>query len=166
VKQAPSWNKVVESFAGNTDVAFGDVALSENQVRKIHDVDQNPGAGGWPTIRHFNKETGYGGKAYAKKTDQAMCDELGPKEEYMQEFVEEQGGVSLCSIKKPEVGCTDKQKDFINKWSVKPADDISKQRDRLQLMLGKDSSSMKPETLKWAKQRANIFKQLSQKEEL
>lgn len=39
-----------------------------------------PGSGGWPTVRYFNKETGYGGKAYPKKTDKAMCDELGPKE--------------------------------------------------------------------------------------
>lgn len=38
------------------------------------------GAGGWPTVRYFNKETGYGGKAYPKKTSKAMCDELGPKE--------------------------------------------------------------------------------------
>ena len=38
------------------------------------------GAGGWPTVRYFNKETGYGGKPYPKKTDKAMCDELGPKE--------------------------------------------------------------------------------------
>eukprot|EP01050_Picozoa_sp_SAG11_P058854 SAG11_NODE_37811_length_255_cov_0.660256_1_plen_39_part_10 len=29
----------------------------------------NSGAGGWPTIRYFNKETGYDGKPYPKKTD-------------------------------------------------------------------------------------------------
>jgi len=166
VRQAPSWNKVVENFAGNTDVAFGDVSLSKNQVRTLHGVDQSPGAGGWPTIRHFNKETGYGGKAYSKKTDKAMCDELGPYEEYMQEYVEEVGGVSLCNAKNPEQGCSEQQKVFINKWSQKPAEELSKQLVRLKGMLEKDSSSMKPESLKWAKQRAAIFKQLSQKDEL
>ena len=39
----------------------------------------NPGAGGWPTIRYYNKETGILGKSYEKKTDASMCDELGPK---------------------------------------------------------------------------------------
>ncbi len=31
------------------------------------------GAGGWPTIRYYNKATGYGGGAYTQKTGQAMC---------------------------------------------------------------------------------------------
>jgi hypothetical protein len=35
--------------------------------------DLSPGAGGWPTIRYFNKATGYDGTPYAKKTDKAMC---------------------------------------------------------------------------------------------
>jgi len=87
VKQAPSWNAVVQEFGGHPDVVFGDVALSKNQVRDIHGTGQNPGAGGWPTVRIFTKETGYGGKAYEKKTSMAMCDELGPKEQYMKELV-------------------------------------------------------------------------------
>jgi len=28
----------------------------------IHGTPQNPGAGGWPTLRYFNTDTGYGGK--------------------------------------------------------------------------------------------------------
>ena len=31
----------------------------------------------WPTIRYFNKETSKDGAPYDKKTDKAMCDELG-----------------------------------------------------------------------------------------
>ena len=38
---------------------------------------QNPGAGGWPTIRYYNRKTGYDGEAYVKKTSKSMCDELG-----------------------------------------------------------------------------------------
>jgi hypothetical protein len=30
-------------------------------------------------VRYYNKETGVEGKAYEKKTQMAMCDELGPK---------------------------------------------------------------------------------------
>jgi len=142
-------------------VAFGDVSLSSDQVRKIGGEDQSPGAGGWPTVRYFNKETGYGGKAYAKKTSMAMCDELGPSHDYMQQFVEEAGGTSQCNVKKTDTGCTDKQKTFIGKWSEKPKDEIAKQLERLKGMVDKDGGSMKPEALSWAKQRLNIFKQLS-----
>ena len=55
----------------NAAVSFGDVLLSESQVRTGPDGgDLSPGAGGWPTIRYFNKGTGYDGAPYAKKTDQ------------------------------------------------------------------------------------------------
>jgi len=129
----------------------------------VHGVDQNPGSGGWPTVRHFNKETGYGGAAYQQKTSSAMCDELGPKNDYMQQYVEEFGGTSLCNVNKTDKGCTDKQKEFIEKWSVKGAEEFQKQLDRLTGMLEKQSSSMKPEALTWAKQRVGIFKQLTKR---
>jgi len=145
-------------FKGNDDVAFGDVCLSKNQVRKIHDVDQNPGAGGWPTVRIFNKQTGYGGKAYEKKTSQAMCDELGPKTDYMQQLVEEYA--TLCSIDDTSSGCSDKQKDFIAKWADKPLEDLKKQFARLNGMAG---GAMKPEAMQWLKQRMGIFKQVAKK---
>jgi len=164
VKQAPAWNKVVEDFHGNADLAFGDVALSKNQVREIHGENQNPGAGGWPTIRYFNKETGYGGKAYPKKTSSAMCDELGPKENYMAEFVEEYGGVSKCNVADPTTGCSEQQIKFIEKWKDKPPEDWAKQLERLTGMAEKQAESMKPEALKWVKQRAGIFKQLAKTE--
>jgi len=166
VKQAPAWNKVTIDFKGNPDVAFGDVVLAKNQVRSIHGTEQGPGAGGWPTIRYFNKQTGYGGKPYTKKTSKAMCDELGPSEEYMQEYVEEQSGASLCSVDDAGKGCSDAQKQFLGKWSAKPAVDLKKQLDRLQGMVEKDGSSMKPEALKWAKQRLGIIKQFGKKVEL
>jgi len=117
-------------------------------------------------VRYFNKATGYGGKAYEKKTSKAMCDELGPKEEYMQQFVEEAGGTSLCNAKNPGSGCSEKQLGFIEKWKAKGEADLQKQLDRLTGMLEKDGGSMKPEALSWAKQRLSIFKQLSKKDEL
>lgn len=147
-------------------MVFGDVALSKNQVRKIHGEEQNPGAGGWPTVRHFNKQTGYGGAAYTKKTGDAMCDELGPKTDYMQQHVEEAGGTSLCNVKNTDQGCTEQQKGFIAKWGDKSKEDLEKQVGRLSGMVEKDGGAMKPEALTWAKQRLNIVKQLSKKDEL
>merc|ERR1712048_1268358 len=165
--QAPSWNKVVEAFHGHGDVVFGDVSMGKNQVRTIHGTDQGAGSGGWPTIRYFNKETGYGGKAYPKKTSMAMCDELGPKEEYMQQYIEEQGGTSLCNAKKPEAGCNDKQKGFIEKMAPKSTDEVQKQLDRLKGMIdGGQGASMKPDALSWMKQRIGLLKQLAKKDEL
>lgn len=141
------------------------MVLSKNQVRTIHGTEQNAGAGGWPTIRYFNKETGYGGKAYEKKTASAMCDELGPKGdkegEFMKTFVEEAAGTSLCSVSKMETGCSDKEKDFIGKYNTKTKDEVQKQYDRLVGMIEKDGASMKPEALAWAKKRLGIVKQLT-----
>jgi hypothetical protein len=143
-------------------VSFGDVLLSESQVRTGPDGgDLSPGAGGWPTIRYFNKATGYDGAAYPKKTDKAMCDELGD-EEYMEAYVTELGGASLCAVA-DGAGCTDKEKGFIEKWKDKPADDIASQTERLTKMVG---GSMKKDLLQWVKQRLAILKQLAPKEEL
>jgi len=91
-----------------------------------------------------------------------MCDELGPKNDYMQQYIEEAGGTSLCNVDKVENGCTDKQKDFVKKWSAKPNDEIKKQLGRLNGM-AESSSHMKPEALAWIKQRIGIFKQLEKK---
>lgn len=140
------------------------MVLSKNQVRSIHGAEQSPGAGGWPTVRYFNKETGYGGKPYDKKTSKAMCDELGPGEEHMQEYVEEKSGASLCDVKDTSKGCSDQQSKFISKWSDKPKEELQKQLDRLKGMADKDGSSMKAEALKWIKQRIGIFQQLSKEE--
>jgi len=146
-------------FKDNGDVAFCDVNLSQDQVREAHGEQQNPGAGGWPTIRYFNKQTGYGGKPYPKKTDKAMCDELGDNS-YMQSYVEEMGGTSLCNAF-TEAGCGDKEKTYIGKWKAKPAADAKKEMVRLQ---GMDTGAMKPDNAAWLKQRAAILKQLAKEE--
>jgi len=139
-------------FEGNKDVAFADVNLSEEQVRESHGEPQNPGAGGWPTVRYFNKETGYGGKPYNKVLPGAMCDVLG-KEENMQAFVEE--FTSLCNAGSGE-GCSDKAKKFIDKWKSKSMEDVTSQLKRLNDMAG---GKMKPELLKWIRERISVLKQ-------
>mmetsp|Transcript_14305 Transcript_14305/g.50232 ORF Transcript_14305/g.50232 Transcript_14305/m.50232 type:complete len:96 (-) Transcript_14305:87-374(-) len=95
-----------------------------------------------------------------------MCDELGPSEDYMQQYVEEAGGTSLCSATSPGPGCSEKQTAFIEKWQAKGAEELTKQLERLKGMVDKDGGSMKAEALGWAKQRLSIFKQLAKKDEL
>jgi hypothetical protein len=92
-----------------------------------------------------------------------MCDELGPKEEYMQQYVEEMSGASLCDVNSPGTGCSEQQSKFIEKNADKSVEDLKKQHARLAGMAEKDGSSMKPEALKWIKQRMGIFKQLLKK---
>jgi len=138
-------------------VAFGDVNLSEEPIRGNYD----PGAGGWPTIRYFNQKTGYEGAPYTKKTDGAMCEELGD-EQYMQAYVEEAGGTSLCKAS-DGAGCGEKELGFIEKWKGSDQPSTQAQLERLQGMTG---SAMKPELSKWLGQRIAILKQLVNKDEL
>jgi len=138
-------------FSSNPDVSFGDINLSQEQIRGNH----SPGAGGWPTIRYFNKETGYEGAAYKKKTSKAMCEELGD-DDFMQAYVEEYGNTSLCSVLTGN-GCDKRQKEYIATWATKSAEELSSQKQRLDKMA---TGKMKPSLMKWIKQRLAILKQL------
>ena len=147
----------MQEFAGNKKVAFADVNLSEEQIREGADgTSFSPGAGGWPTIRYFNKETGVGGAAYDKKKDGAMCDVLG-KEDNMREYVQDASGASPCSAADGE-GCSEQEAEYAAKWRAKGAADVSAQLERLTKMA---AGAMKPEAAKWLKQRASILKQLA-----
>jgi len=133
-------------------VSFGDVNLAEDQVRGNH----NPGAGGWPTIKYFNKETGYAGGTYIKKdAGAAMCDELG-KVDNMEEYVTSYGKTSLCSAVSGR-GCSDKEKAYIEK--MKAAGSV-KQTDQLSRLSNMDTKSMTSELAQWNSQRTAILKQL------
>lgn len=144
---------IAEKYKDNSHVAFGDVNLSEEQVRG----EYSPGQGGWPTIRYFNKETGYTGKPYPKKTSKAMCDELGD-EKYMEEYVMEMGGVYACSIADLE-GCSEKEKKYITKLKSSTEEYRTAQLTRLE---GMSSGKMKPELMKWIKQRVSVLKQFAE----
>jgi len=147
----------VQEFAENDQVAFGDVNLSEEPIRGNH----NPGQGGWPTIKYFNSETGYEGKHYTKKTDGAMCDELG-NDDNMRAYVMEAGMVSTCSIADIS-NCSDKEGAYHAKMKETDADSVAAQLRRL---IGMRGSSMKPELKKWLSQRISILKQMTPKTEL
>lgn len=140
-------------------MSFADVNLKEQPIR-----DYGAGKGGWPTIRYFNKETGPEGHAYEKKTDQAMCDELGPKgDDYMTMYVEEAGKTSSCSLTGD--GCDDKSKKYIEKMKEKGAEEQQKQFDRLMKM---NENAMTPDLKQWLNKRKKILKQFldAEKQEL
>jgi len=141
----------VKTFKDNSDVAFADVNLAEHPIRDGH----NPGAGGWPTIRYFNKDTGYGGKAYDKKTSKSMCDELGD-ETYMKAYVEEAGHTSLCNVH-TGAGCGTKEKQFIETWKAKSPAEVEAQLTRLKGMTG---DKMTADLKQWLSQRIAVLTQL------
>jgi len=95
------------------------------------------------------------GAPYTKKTSGAMCEELG-NEDYMQEYVEEAGNTSLCSVETGE-GCDSRSLGYIEKMKDKSAEIQKKQFDRLEAMEG---DSMKAELKDWLKRRKKILKQL------
>lgn len=137
-------------------MSFADVNLSEESIRG---APHNPGAGGWPTVRYFNKETGYEGASYVKKTDKAMCDELGD-ETYMQMLVEEAGSTSLCSIETGK-GCGEKELSFIEKWKLKATESADKVTQELTRLKGMAEKSMADDLKSWVKKRIGIMKQFA-----
>jgi len=148
---------VTKTFASNADVVFMDVNLNDEQIREAPNGggSYSPGAGGWPTIRYFNSETGIAGGAYEKKTDMGMCDELGD-DAYMEAYVEEYGKTSTCSVMHGE-GCDEREMGFIEKASNWSLEDQEKYVQRLE---GMEGGAMKSELLVWLKKRKKIVKQL------
>lgn len=143
-------------FAGSSDVAFMDVNLRDEAIRQGPNGEPySPGAGGWPTVRYFNKETGIAGGTYEKKTSDSMCTELG-NEDLMIEYVESYGDTSLCAVA-TEKGCDEKEIGYIAKMKSKTDDELKSQVERLESMEG---SSMTPELSKWLKKRQKILNQL------
>lgn len=125
--------------------------LAEQNIRGNH----QPGSGGWPTIRYFNKQTGYEGANYVKKTSKAMCDELGD-ESMLEDYIVDAAGLSLCALDSGE-GCTDKEIEFISKWKNQDLSSLIKEQHRLN---GMNAQKLKPDLAKWLKQRKAIIKQL------
>ena len=90
--------------------------LREAPIRSARDgTPQNPGAGGWPTLRYFNKETGPGGAPVERKTAMKICDEFKDPTR-MTDAV--RGCMKVCDAKTGE-GCDDAEKAFFDAWKGK-----------------------------------------------
>lgn len=125
--------------------------MSEQNIRGNH----NPGQGGWPTIRYFNKQTGYEGASYKQKTSKSVCDELGDVDN-MQQYVFDASGTSLCSIVTGK-GCSEKEKAYIDSWKAKDINEVQSQLARLKGMKDKKSTA---ELAQWINQRIAILDQV------
>jgi len=152
---------------------FGDVNLAEDQVQGMY--AGSPGAGGWPTIRTYNADTGYEGSFAgdwkdANGLDGAMCDVFG-KEEIMQSYVEEMAGIRApgvfvagvlctdfdCLCKQQATGeCSKQEVGYMAKFKDAPLADV---QSRLKLLSASLAKSAKKD--EWMKQRVTILKLLA-----
>lgn len=152
---------------------FGDVNLAEDQVQGKY--AGSPGAGGWPTIRTYNSDTGYEGSFAGDWKDEnglegAMCDVFG-KEETMQRYVEEMAGIhapgvfvggKLCTdfaclcAQKESGECSKQEVAYVAKFKDAPLADV---QSRLKLLSASLAKSGKAD--EWMKQRITILKLLA-----
>ena len=106
-------------------MVFADINLSNEPDFNFRHTYQ-PGNGGWPTIRYFNKDTGHDGAPYTQRTKDSVCDELG-KVEYMRAYVEHVSGVPSCDVIS-FVGCSEQDTQFIHLWTlVKTREELIKE---------------------------------------
>mmetsp|Transcript_11489 Transcript_11489/g.37762 ORF Transcript_11489/g.37762 Transcript_11489/m.37762 type:complete len:94 (+) Transcript_11489:544-825(+) len=89
-----------------------------------------------------------------------MCDEL-KKPEYMEAYVEEAAGTSLCDAFTAK-GCSAKQADYATKWKDKLSE-VPAQKARLTKMIDTDPK-LKDDAKAWIAQRLAILKQLDKKQ--
>ena len=134
-------------------MAFGDVNLRDSPAFRVE--PHNPGAGGWPTIRYFNKITGADGGSYEKVTTYPMCTELGDRMR-MIDYVEKYGNTILCSVK-DGLNCNEQEVKYLEKWKDAPHEDLRNQYDRLENMT---QEPMKDALRLWAYRRMRILKHL------
>lgn len=128
---------------------FADINLSEAPIRG---APYNPGAGGWPTIRYFNKETGEDGAPYDKKTDKPMCEELGNLDA-MVAYIEEAGGTSLCAL--DGKGCDERSLAYLEKMKGTSKAEVQAQLEKLE---GFKDGAMNKELREWVNKRKKIVK--------
>lgn len=113
-------------------VVFGDVNLREAPIRKAEDgTDMGVGAGGWPTLRYFNKETGVGGAVVAKNTPQKICDEFKDGARMIEATKE---SMKICYAASGE-GCDADEVAFFDTWRGKGAGAHGEEIARLETLL-------------------------------
>lgn len=84
-----------------------------------------------------------------------MCDELG-QDEYMNAYIMESAGTFLCRVETKD-GCSDREVQFIDTWSAKSQDDISKERNRIENI---PTLKLSPVQKEWFGARVRALRQL------
>lgn len=138
----PAWDELGSTYATSSSVVVGVVDCTADDSK---DLCERYEVRGYPSLKYF------------VDGDKAGQDYKGGREvpdfdKFIKETLEVQ-----CQVADP-AGCTEKETGFITKMTSKPAEEVTKQLDRLKGMMSK---SMAPDLKKWIAQRVNILTQLA-----
>eukprot|EP00659_Diplonema_papillatum_P012048 gene12048-18611_t len=138
---APAWSDLGTEYAGS-NVIIGDVDAT------IHsELGSKYGVSGYPTLKYFTQETGtepqdYNGGRSLDDLDTFVKDKLLVK----------------CSVETTE-GCTDKEKEYINRMKTKDYEEVDKQHHRLSTQ---NPAHLKAQLRGWRAQRLHILTELKE----
>lgn len=136
----PSWDKLGDDYAASSSVLIADADCTDGAKELCTKFEIR----GYPTIKYFIDG------------DTEGQDYKGGRDfDSLKEFVEFELEIK-CSIE-DGVGCTDKEKAYIEKMKAKASEDRLKQIKRLEGMAG---GSMKAELKAWLRQRLHILRML------
>lgn len=136
----PAWDQLGEEFAGSSSVLIGDADCTGSGESLCNDFDVQ----GFPTVKYFVDGDMKGEKySGARDYDSLLA--------FVQETLEVK-----CDVKNSE-GCTDKEKEYIDKMKAKSSDERVKQIKRLE---GMAFDPMKAELKAWLRQRLHILNML------
>ena len=136
----PAWDQLGDEYATSSSVVVADVDCTVEQ-----DLCQKYDVKGYPTIKYFTADSPATGSDY----------QGGRDFDSLKSFVSDTLEVK-CLLDNLE-GCSDKEKDFMEKWKAKEKVEAAAQLDRLNKMVG---GTMAPDLKKWVAQRISILKQL------
>ena len=141
-------------YKDNPDVVFVDISLRDAEQGQFRGPPHNPGAGGWPTIRYYNSDTGTDGGSYQKVTEKSMCEELGGDRMLLMDYIEGYGNTILCDTNSG-TNCNEKELGYIEKYKSSDLETLQSQLDRLYQMKG-----LNTDLQLWVYRRIRILKQL------
>jgi protein disulfide-isomerase A6 len=142
----PAWDKLGDEYTASSSVVIGDAdctAEAESLCSKL-------GIEGYPAIKYF-KAVFNGYEDYQGGRDFDSLDA------FVKETLEEK-----CDVSNP-VGCSDKEKGYIEKMAAKDSTERQKQISRLEKMA---DGSMAADLKAWLRQRLHVLRSLEAKEEL
>mmetsp|Transcript_82200 Transcript_82200/g.238322 ORF Transcript_82200/g.238322 Transcript_82200/m.238322 type:complete len:230 (+) Transcript_82200:67-756(+) len=128
-RQAPAWNQVVRAFAGNPQVAFGDIDT------------QDGGSDDAFTMRYFTNRTSAKGVQCPRSTRQLLCEEYSARE-VVQYCVETISGQHLCQVDGGGT-CSDAEASYLQKWKPKDGAAIVAELARLERILAAQGQTTK-----------------------
>jgi hypothetical protein len=143
----PAWDKLADEFAESSSVLIADM---ECKVEGAKSLCSKLAGQGYPPIKYFMLDGAEDGQVYNGGRD---FDSLNA---FAQETLE-----AKCDVNNP-VGCSDKEKGYIEKMAAKDSTERQKQISRLERMA---DGSMAADLKAWNRQRLHILRSLEANDE-